>query len=616
MTDTLTRRAQAPAAVRTWNEEARTVECVWSVGADVRRRDWRNGGDYIERLSMAPGAIDLGRLNSGASLLDSHSAYSMHDRVGIVVPGSARVENGKGIATLQLLRTTLGEALAEACRSGAGFLISVGYRITEATRTEGDDESLPVITATRWEPMELSAVAIGADPAARTRGMEMDYETEAQAAVEGRETPATRTAPPARQSAPGAEATRISAIRGLGTRSAIPADTIATAIDEGTSIDAFRKIVLDTLIERSAVAEGTGLSQVFEPQGRRGGTETAAASEALFARGNPGHRLSERARPYAHFSLLDHARAAIGRMGERTDGMSPSQIFARSFHTTSDFPILLAGAAQQSLRAGYAAPEAVILEAVRRVSHRDFRVQNHVDMSALPKLLKINEHGEYRRGTVDESSEGFAIATFGRMIGVTRQLLINDNLGAFVELPARYGIQARNLEIDLVVTMLTANPTLSDNVPVFHESRGNLIDMPLSVAGLSAARLAMRKQRDRGGELIAISPKFLIVSPELETNAEQLLAAISATEVGSANPFAGKLQLLVEPRLEGTAWYLAAAPGLVDGLALANLEGEEQPVIEVKEGWDVDGMEMKCRLDAGAGWIDHRGWIKSTGQPE
>jgi hypothetical protein len=109
-----------------------------------------------------------------------------------------------------------------------------------------------------------------------------------------------------------------------------------------------------------------------------------------------------------------------------------------------------------------------------------------------------------------------------------------------------------------------------------------------------------------------VVPTFLVVPPELETLAEQVLTEIAASEVANANPFAGKLKLLVEPRFaSSTAWYLCAAPGTPDSLQHAYLDGVAGPQLFTREGFEVDGIEYKVRMDFGAGFTDHRGWYMS-----
>jgi hypothetical protein len=135
----------------------------------------------------------------------------------------------------------------------------------------------------------------------------------------------------------------------------------------------------------------------------------------------------------------------------------------------------------------------------------------------------------------------------------------------------------------------------------------------LTEATLSAARLAMGKQTGLAGEMIDVVPKFLVVSLELQTTAEKLLAQIQPTNSDDVNPFAGKLQLVVDRRLDAAPWYLAADPYLTPSLEYAYLEGAEGPQFFTKEGFNIDGVETKVSVDFGAGWTDYRGWYRNVG---
>lgn len=156
-----------------------------------------------------------------------------------------------------------------------------------------------------------------------------------------------------------------------------------------------------------------------------------------------------------------------------------------------------------------------------------------------------------------------------------------------------------------------ANPVMADGQAMFHASHGNLKTAGASLEDdLAAARLAMRKQTGLSGDLIDVTPRFVVVPPDLETAMEKALTAVQASKTADANPFAN-LTLIVDPRLTpGTRWYVAADPALIDGLEYAYLEGAPGPQVETKTGFEVDGVQMKVRLDFGCGWIDHRGWFR------
>ena len=121
------------------------------------------------RLTVDPASVRLDRLNAGAPLLDTHNAYQLAAIIGSVVPGTARIESGKGLATVKLSRAEGCADIVQNIRDGIITNISVGYNVHAFTRTEAADGSPAVMTATDWEPVELSAVPVPADPGAQIR---------------------------------------------------------------------------------------------------------------------------------------------------------------------------------------------------------------------------------------------------------------------------------------------------------------------------------------------------------------------------------------------------------------------------------------------------------------
>jgi hypothetical protein len=227
----------------------------------------------------------------------------------------------------------------------------------------------------------------------------------------------------------------------------------------------------------------------------------------------------------------------------------------------------------------------------------------------------VNEHGEFKRGSLSEGSESYRVATFGKVFAITRQALVNDDLGAFDAIGSILGAASAEFEAEFLVKLLESNPSLSDGNAVFHATHGNLLTAAaLSVDSLSAARLALRMQKGLAGEPIAVAPKYLVVPAALETKAEQVLASLAAATVDEVNPFSQRLSLIVEPRLsDAKAWFIATDPAAVASIEYSYLEGASGPQIDTRHGFDVDGLETRVRLDFGAGFLDHRGIVKNPG---
>jgi hypothetical protein len=314
------------------------------------------------------------------------------------------------------------------------------------------------------------------------------------------------------------------------------------------------------------------------------------------------------------------ARELLVLRGHSVTSLSPATIITRALHTTSDFPIILGDTVGRVLRDAYQAAPAGVRRLGRQTTARDFRAINKIMLGEAPLLEKLNEHGEIRAGTMAEAREAYKVETWARKIGITRQVLVNDDLGAFSDLARRMGQGAAETEARILVDLLEANsgngPKLSDNKTLFHADHGNKAGSgaAISDATLSAARLAMRTQKGIEDRPIRVTPKNLLVPPALETDAEKWLATVAPAKAADVNPFSGSLSLVVEPRLtSATRWYVTADPGEIDGLEFAYLLGNQGPQVESRSGWDVDGVEIRVILDFGAGFVDHRGWFMNPG---
>lgn len=183
----------------------------------------------------------------------------------------------------------------------------------------------------------------------------------------------------------------------------------------------------------------------------------------------------------------------------------------------------------------------------------------------------------------------------------------------------RLGRAASEFIAQQLVDLLANNPTTDDGVALFHASHGNLAASggAISLTTLGAARLAMRTQKGLDKKTpIDATPRYLVVPATLETVAEQYLTTINATVASDANPFPGRLTLIVDPRLDAksaTRWYLFADQGVITVLEYAFLEDDAGPVVSTREGFTIDGVEMKVRLDLGTGVLDHRGAFSNPG---
>ena len=132
---------------------------------------------------------------------------------------------------------------------------------------------------------------------------------------------------------------------------------------------------------------------------------------------------------------------------------------------------------------------------------------------------------------------------------------------------------------------------------------------------LEDARKAMRATKGLDGKtLVNVTPKYLLVGPELESHAERLLASIYPATTDDANVFGSKLSLLVEPRITDSSWYVFADPARLAALQYGYLSSAQGVQIQRAEAWSTLGMKFRAWLDFGAGWLESRAAYLNPGE--
>lgn len=330
---------------------------------------------------------------------------------------------------------------------------------------------------------------------------------------------------------------------------------------------------------------------------------------------------------FSSLSLAELARECIimsghsGRFSSRMEMVGYAFTMAGS-HSTSDFGNILQNIQGKAALVGWDEAAETYPMFTRAGSLTDFKATKRVGLGLFDSLQKVEEGANYEFGTVGDRGEPITLATYGRMIRITRQAIINDDLTILGSIPRKMGRAARRTIGDLVFAILTGNPAMSDGTALFHADHRNLAGSggAPNIATMSAARAAMRTQREKAdGPALNITPKYMLVPAALETASAQLLTSTvdpSANKGHATNPVAGMAELIVDGRLDvasATAWYLAADPNAFDTIEVAYLDGVQSPYIEQQQMWTADGVEMKVRIDAGVAPLDFRTLYKNPG---
>lgn len=338
-------------------------------------------------------------------------------------------------------------------------------------------------------------------------------------------------------------------------------------------------------------------------------------------------RASMSTNPFRGHKLLDVARASLQRAGIKTDGMGQREIVAAAFtQSTSDFPVLLETAMHKSLQTAYARAALTWNRFCATGSVSDFRAHSRYRVGSFGSLDAKNELGEFVNKSIPDGEKSTITAgTKGNIINLSRESIINDDLGAFVGLAASLGrAAARTVEVD-VYALLALNaglgPVMSDTKTLFHSDHYNIGTAgALGVTSLEDARVKMASQLDVSrNDYLDLRPAVLLVPMSSGGTARVLNAAEydpdTANKLQKPNMVRGLFRDVVDtPRLSGTRFYAFADPTEAPVLEVAFLDGVQEPFLEQQDGFDVDGSRWKVRLDYGVAAIDFRGAVTNAGQ--
>lgn len=628
--------AFAPA---TWNADSRTIDVVWTTGADVTRMDWYSGRKWVERLTVSADAVDLSRLNTGAPVLNTHSSCDLEDVIGVVVDGSARIEAGQGTATIRFSERPEVAGIVADVAAGIIRNISVGYVVSRWDVTEASADSAEIRTAAAWTPYELSLVPIPADAGAQTRAhvpagdVPTPPETAARAASQEPQMTDQVIDQAARDAAVTAERARVSEILLIARQTGQDESWAQAQIDAGTSADAARKAGLDAMAARGPAPVPSHRVQITRDAGD---VQAAAMATALEVRaGTCGAvELTEPAREWRNATMLDIARGFLDLRGIRHRGESAYRVFEMAMSVsrrdftpgmaTSDFSNLLANTANKSLRQAYGQAPRSFLSWTRKQDLPDFKSFRGIALGGTPALLAMPEGSPVTFAGVTEAAETWQLTRAGRAVIITYEALVNDDLSGFTRLPQMFGVSAARYESEAIYSssgILGANANMADGNALFSSAHNNVYTGGASALTVDAAGVLalgklqelLRKQTAPNGDVLNTLGASIVVPANLEVNALQLFSgAVVPGTINAVNPY--RWNVVVEARLSSaTQWYLMANPLALDTVVWGYLQGEDGPRIASEMDFRSGGMALQCVHVFGAKALDWRGMVRAAG---
>lgn len=587
------------------SEEERTAELTFSSEKPYKR--WFG----LEILDHSENSVDLTRLQEIGVLLFNHEPAHPIGRVEKVWIG----DDSRGHALVKFDADEESDRIFKKVSGGSLRGVSVGYRIKEYTQLKEGETSKdgrfkgPAVIVSQWEPLEISIVSVPADAGVGVgrsiedlKGMnkDMDKKPEMKSQTEMKKDMDVKKDI---QNAIEQERTRNAEITKLCRSFEMSPDGY---IEKGLTLEETRAEVLKELAKKSAPVSVNVLSDESEKF-------RAAAADGLAMRA--GIEIStpaDGAESFRGVSLMRLAYDICEREGGKPSRMDNDTLLRSVFSGGSGaFPNILANVGHKALMKGYNEVPATFQYWTSKGSNPDFKPSTRVGLGAADELLPMTEMGEFKSSEATDMGQQTTVHTFGREWTLTRKAIINDDLSVLARLPAAYGAAARRTINKQAYDLLT------NGSGIFTSAHKNSGTGTLSIASLKAAKAAMSKQKDPSGKMyLNIQPVYLIVPAELEVEAATLIAsAVDPTKNNAyPNPFANRLTVVADPNIEDpNAWYLAAAPGVLPGIEVTYLNGQENPTMRTFTDTDVLGIKYQIYMDFGVNLLDYRAFYKSTG---
>ena len=627
-------------------QDDNTIELTFSSeDAVVLRREYWDE-PWLERLGHNEGECDLSFLNSGtAPLLWAHDRWSRGNVIGVIQ--RAWLEDGRGKAIAKLSNRDDVKGLVQDLKDKILSNTSTGYAPLEREPVKLNANGPDEYRVTLWRPFEVSILPVPADESVGVgRSATPDQqrftvttieetnmpnpvqhqpappatEQQRQADTAGAHTtppPTDSAADQIRAAAAAAERERGNAIRALVREHGLDETFERAAIDQGYSLDRTRAAALDALAERQVT---------HRPRLTTGADEADKTREAaiswLLRKG--GEKVEERdlqGNPFVGASMLDIARHRLELRGFRVAGLyGESLARAAISQSTSDFPVLMENVMHKTMRAEFK----IVSDTWRSFCYigtvSDFNLHNSYAAGSIGDLQDVGEDGLLKHGRVpDGEREQVSVKTKGLIITLSRAMIVGDNLGNFLEMAKQLGRSSGRTIEKTVYKVLLANPSLkSDGKPIFHADHGNLITggAAPTTAGFDAARVAMAKQKDVGGEeVIDIRPAVWLGPVEHGGQArvvnENEFDVDTLNKAPMKNKARGMFKSVVDtPRLSGNQWYAFADPNVEPVLQVSFLNGQQEPQTEMQETFEALGIRWRGYHDFGVDPVGYRGGQK------
>jgi hypothetical protein len=608
-----------------------------------------------------PVVVDL----AGMTVPESVPLLSNHEnktasRVGMV---KAEIEDFSLTIDGEIVSSgDIATGIIEQAKAGADWQLSIGAEVKNAELVKGSREVNGQVHAGPFYHIkesvlrEVSVVPVGADMSTSMKlaasfnlfnpqGERMDKETTPEVTVKA-ET-ATKEATPTEVKASGepdkiqaaldAERQRVNDIQTLCNGEHVEIER--EAISAGWDMDQVRAKLLDAIrterpqadfniaVKRESSA-GDSMKQLEAAMCLRMGIDDDIMVKSY------GELVLDQADRIRDISLKAMFERCLQAEGMSVPASFGNDTIKAAFSTVS-LPGILGNVANKKLLQSFNAQPVIATRLCSTGDLNDFKLNERFRLTDAGDLQPIGADGEIKDGKLVEEKASNQLETFAKKFVLTRKMVINDDLGAFMKVPTAMGNRAARLIDQLFFTRLLANPTQGDGSKLFSTKHNNLLsgaDSVLAKESLGKAIQSFLDQTDADGQPINVEPQFLLVPTALKHWAIELTRSAALIIAGGAEstvrPALNALAdenlnvisspYLANPKYTGSsdkAWYLFGNPNQIDTFEIGFLKGKRTPTVEHGEtDFNTLGMWFRVYFDLGVREQDFRGMVKGAGE--
>lgn len=579
------------------NIEERTAEFVFSTGHKGLRSSW--DGNYYEELSMREENVNLENFINGP-LLINHNSSDINNIIGRVL--SAKIENGVGIAKVRFGSDEESDKYFKRVQDKILTSVSVGYRIHDYEETSKRGDKTPSFLITRWEPLELSLVCVPFDPKAKLR-KEEDLKEGGMPLDENRKNESVDNTLLIMDLVLDAGLDRSLAKRFVNLK--LGTDEVRHLVDD------LKKSIQQDMQTRTVYTGSNAVITQDEIE-----TKRESVKSALLHRADPSHKLEKRGNEYATMTLFEMAKTFL--RSSEIEG-SRSKIATRAL-AQSDFGVIMADIANARLVSAYKK------EGIRTFQPfctpetlPDYRPKNELKFDETSSdLSKVLPGSEYTYGSFGESELlSYRLYKYGKIFSITDEIIVNDQFNAIDQFFNTLGdLSARNEERLVYQEFLGGKWT--DGLDLYHEKHGNISKNAVSFGddAIDDMEEAMRSHfYGQSKEEIIVNPKFIIFGKKQARYIRRYLKAIfQATREEDVKTFLNDFVFIKTRQIANADWYCISDPNLFPSIKTLTMEGANGPETTYRQGFEVDGVEVKIKHIFGAKAVDYRGVYKNIGK--